>query len=80
MYTITTLDSRRTKKFTSILILSLVIFGKVVSCIDSVGPDPEAGYDNIQQDYVIEDASKQVSDFLENHLHHVLLHLLLSQL
>jgi hypothetical protein len=68
-----------TKKFTNILILSLDIVGKVVSCIDPVGPDPEAWCDNIQQDYVIEDASKQVSDFLENRLHHVLLHLLLSQ-
>ncbi len=51
-----------------------------MSCIDPVGPDPEAGYDNIQQDYVIKDASKQVRDFLENRLNHVLLHLLLSQL
>ena len=50
-----------------------------MSCIDPVGPDPEAVYDNIQQDYVIEDASKQVSDIRENRLNHVLLHLLLSQ-
>ncbi|EFX78638.1 hypothetical protein DAPPUDRAFT_105106 [Daphnia pulex] len=39
----------------------LNIIGQLVSCLDPVGPDPEAGYDNIQQDYVIKDATKEVA-------------------
>ncbi|EFX77246.1 hypothetical protein DAPPUDRAFT_247738 [Daphnia pulex] len=37
------------------------IIGQLVSCLDTVGPDAEAGYDNIQQDYVIKDETKQVA-------------------
>jgi|688.fasta_scaffold1185007_1 hypothetical protein len=45
-------------------IFSLDIIGQLVNCPDTVGSDAETGYDNIQQDYVIKNETKQASCFV----------------